>query len=217
MTPRHRGWLPHRRRLVRRTKRTILIVCEGKATEPNYFDGLKRVQRVMDDWAVTVKKGKGKSGLRVVQEAINRKNEAGGLYNETWCVLDTESLASPDAARDFGDAIAAAHQNNVAVAVSNPAFEVWFLAHFRRTSQHFPDADSVVQELNRFWKPSFHCDYDKTDRDVFARLAPRTDAAVGNAKTVRETDHRDKTHIAECNSATDVYLLVERLLGLEGG
>ena len=51
------------------------------------------------------------------------------------------------------------------------------------------------------------------------RPAPRfgrTDAAVENARWVRESHHSQDTPVEDCNSSTEVYLLVERLLGKPG-
>jgi hypothetical protein len=38
------------------------------------------------------------------------------------------------------------------------------------------------------------------------------DAAITNANDVRTKDHGGETDIAKCNSATDVYKLVDKLL-----
>ncbi len=203
---------PHRRRLGRKTKRTILIVGEGRETEPNYFHGLKQVQSVRDRYAATIKRGDGGSRVQIVKEAVNRKRDHGRQYDEAWCVFDTESLGSAEAIKDYQDAIALAKQNGIRAAVSNPSFEVWLLAHFARSSRQFLDGDAVIVELNKAWQRSFRCDYDKSDADVYAKLDHLKEAAIENARSVREKDHHGKADIAECNSSTEVHLLVERLL-----
>lgn len=192
-------------------KHTILIVGEGQETEPNYFDGLSRVQCVRNRYAVTVKKGNGRSRVQIMQEAINKKGR-GKQYDETWCVFDTESLDSDDAVNDYNAAIALANKNGIEVAVSNPSFEVWLLAHFTRSSRHFSNGDAVIVELNKHWRPAFKCEYNKSDVDIFGKLFSRMEAAIDTAKTVLKKDHAGRTDIAKCNSATNVYRLVDKLL-----
>ena len=64
------------------------------------------------------------------------------------CVLDTESLETIQAKEDLAAARQEAVHNGITLYLSNPAFEVWLLAHFRRTSRSFKDCDAVIVELN---------------------------------------------------------------------
>ena len=61
------------------------------------------------------------------------------------------------------------------------------------------------------WNAAFRQPYHKSDDKVYQRLAGRTQAAVTNAKMVVKIDHREKPAIADRNSSTDFYQLVERL------
>ena len=85
----------------RKLKTTLLIVGEGKETEPNYFHGLKREGRVHEAYAVTVKRGNGGSRTQIVREAIDRRNERIEDYNETWCVMDVEKMDTSEARKEF--------------------------------------------------------------------------------------------------------------------
>jgi len=105
-----------------------------------------------------------------------------------------------------------ADENDISLYLSNPAIEVWFLAHFLRTSQQFNDCNAVIVELDKKWTANFGRPYEKSDRDVYKRLASRTQAAIENARAVVEHDHGDKSDIAACNSSTEVYRLVEDLI-----
>ncbi|MEW4531095.1 hypothetical protein [Maioricimonas sp. JC845] len=60
----------------RPVKRRVLIVCEGRETERNYFDQLKRRDEVDALFTVTVKRSKGGSRTHVAESAIDRKREA---------------------------------------------------------------------------------------------------------------------------------------------
>jgi hypothetical protein len=185
-----------------------LIVCEGKETEPNYFNGLKREEPIREEFAIRVKRGKGGSRLQVAQFAVDRKNEPGTDYDEVWCVMDGERPEGLDETRRALDLL---DGNSISAAVSNPAFEVWFLAHFERTAAAFLDPDAVIVRLNKHWQERFSIRYDKADDRIYDRVAKLTASAVGNARWVREKHHDPAACIVDCNSATDVYRLVARL------
>jgi len=210
---RHRLGRPARVAATRLIKRTVLIVGEGQETEPNYFRGLKREQTIERRFAVTVKKGHGRSPETVVEEAMHHKERAesrGESYDEVWCVLDVEGLGSRES---LERAIIMARQNGIALCLSNPCFEVWLLAHFVRESRAHNGCDSVEARLNPHWRRLCEQDYRKGDERLYARLSHLTEAAMQNARVVREVDHRDKASMIEANSSTEVYRLVGRLLG----
>lgn len=195
----------------RKLKKTILIVCEGEKTERYYLDGLKREETVSEAFAITVVPGKGGSRSQIVERAINQKAQRKGM-DVFLCVLDTESLETMQAKADLAAARQEAARNDITLYLSNPAFEVWFLAHFRRTSRSFRNCDAVIVELDREWSAAFGQPYNKSDDGAYQRLAERTQAAIANAKDVVEIDHREKADIVNRNSSTDFYQLVERLL-----
>lgn len=196
----------------REPKKTLLIVCEGEKTERYYLDGLKRQEAISKVFAITVVPGKGGSRSQIIKRAINKKNAQRREMDIVLCVLDTESLENTQAKEDLETARQEANHNDITLYLSNPAFEVWFLAHFRRTSQSFRDCDAVIVELDKEWSAAFGQPYNKSDDKGYQRLAGRTQDAVTNAKNVVEIDHREKTDIADRNSSTDFYQLVERLL-----
>lgn len=127
----------------------------------------------------------GKDPDQTVQKAIEevRRTEAKGAdfeYDEIWCVFDVEQRAQLAA-----DARASARRNGFHTAISNPAFEVWLLAHFQRTATAFLDASAVCDVLDALWQRHFGCGYDKADRAIFHRLRDRVEDAVANARSVR--------------------------------
>lgn len=198
----------------RKLRKTILIVCEGEKTERNYLEGLKGKETIKKAFAITVVGGKGGSRSQIIERAVNRKKEEEQRkeIDVSLCVLDTESLETTQAKQDLAAARQEAARNDIALYLSNPAFEVWFLAHFRRTSRSFRNCDAVIVELDREWSAAFGQPYNKSDGRAYQRLAGRTQAAITNAKDVVEIDHREKADIVDRNSSTDFYQLVERLL-----
>ena len=195
----------------RKLKKTILIVCEGEKTERYYLDGLKREETVSEAFAITVVPGKGGSRSQIIERAINQKAQRKGM-DVVLCVLDTEVLENPQVKEDLATARQEADRNDITLYLSNPAFEVWFLAHFRRTSRSFRNCDAVIVELDREWRAAFGQPYDKSDDKAYRRLAGRTQDAVTNAKNVVKIDHKEKPDIAGRNSSTDFYRLVKKLL-----
>jgi hypothetical protein len=202
-----------RRSRHRPLKVRILIVCEGRETEPNYFRGLRDEEAVRQNFSVVVQKGKGGSCLAVVEHAVAEKAKAaarGEGFDEVWCVFDVEQ-AGQRAQVIEGRTLAGRHI--IQLALSNPSFEVWFLAHFVRTKRSFAGGDAVIKELNKHWSREFRLDYEKNDEKVYERLAGRTQTARDNARKVRRQDWAAAADILDCNSATDVFLLVELLQG----
>jgi hypothetical protein len=113
-----RGFRP--RQLDARTVRqNFLIVCEGERTEPNYF----RAFPVAADVKVHIY-GAADNTINVVRKAIDLREQ--GDYNQVWCVFDRDSFP----AQHVNEAIALAQHEQIDVAFSNEAFELWYLLHF---------------------------------------------------------------------------------------
>ncbi len=151
----------------------------------------------------------------MVQQAVAELEKAAARredFDEVWCVLDVEQAGRRE---QVTRARALADQHAIQLALSNPAFEVWLLAHFVRTKKSFGDGAAVIADLNRHWHRIFMRDYEKNDEKLCERLRDRTRTAIAHSRNVRTHDWDSSADIVDCNSATDVYLLVERLLGAE--
>lgn len=102
-------------------RQRILIVCEGKKTEPAYF-------RAFHLSNVTIE-GVGMNTQSLVQRAVELRDAAlreRRGYDAIWCVFDRDSFP----ADVFNQALALAQRNNFGVTYSNEAFELWYLLHF---------------------------------------------------------------------------------------
>jgi len=205
---------PERLSKARREKTTILIVGEGRETEPNYFRGLTREDEVAAKFAAKVMKGHGQSPESVVEEATRYKQQAKSrdeAYDEVWCVLDVEGA---DKRASLDRAVAVAKEKDIDLCLSNPCFEVWLLAHFERKARAYDGSVKVIAQLNKHWRKQYKLDYEKNDEGVYERVSDLTRTAITNAQWVRETHHDVNKPTADCNSSTDVYRLVRRLMGL---
>ena len=128
--------------------------------------------------------------------------EQDNAYDQVWCVLDVEG---GDKHESLIRALGRAGKERVNLCLSNPAFEVWFLAHYERTAKSFADADAVIRVCNKHWQKHHQQDYRKNDRGVHARLSRHTETAIENARWVSKSHRWDSPDTIDRNSSTDVF------------
>jgi hypothetical protein len=151
----------------------------------------------------------GRQTERLVQQAVNlrrkQSQEPDALpYEEVWSVFDREATNEPD---DFPAAIQRANREQLALAISNPCFEYWYLLHYRETDRPFQDADEVVETLrNNDCLPGY-----QKSQDVFERLLEHREQALERAERLYER-HRDRERDRFPNPSTLVQRLVRRLI-----
>ncbi|HSV64404.1 MAG TPA: RloB family protein [Mycobacteriales bacterium] len=119
-----------RRRPRRERRREVYVFTEGKVTEPEYVDQLKRRQRT---FAVKVHNEHG-GPERIVPLAVEHKRagdrsaEKEGLPPEewpaVWCMFDRDQHPGIDTLTRQ------AEEAGVRVAFSHPCFEFWVLLHY---------------------------------------------------------------------------------------
>jgi hypothetical protein len=202
-----------RRPRIRKTKRLVLVVGEGRETEPNYFHGLKREQAVLDRFNVSIRRANGGSAFDVVYYAVKKMKETRQgrtPFDEVWCVLDVESQAGK-ATRRIPEARALAEEHGIKLIWSNPSFERWYLSHFEKTMRPFRDCDALIDVLNKHWLKHFSRDYEKNDTGVYSALKPRIETALENAEFALKEHHNRGSKILDANSATQVHELVRHL------
>ncbi len=122
----------------RAPRRRLLILCEGKVTEPQYFKEFKREYRSqLVDIEILRACGVPKT---LVESAVERKKSAERQarkekdpfvkYDEVWCVFDVDEHPN------LKEALKQARDNKLNVALSNPCFELWILLHFQDQRQY---------------------------------------------------------------------------------
>ena len=186
----------------------ILITCEGAETEPNYFQALRQELRLTSVEVEIQGKSHASAPIRVVGFAIRKKadrvrdakrSDFLTEYDEVWCVIDVENPANNT---PFKEAIQNAIRENLQLAVSNPAFEFWYLLHYEETSRAFRDGQELKQALT-VYEPNYQ---ERTD--MFTELYHKTDLAIERAKRIL-ANQVDKEPYP--NPSTYVFKLVERL------
>ncbi len=132
MAMRNRLRRPARRESQQDPKPLILVVCEGKATEPEYLESFVEACR---NPRVSIKAVPAAGvPMTIVRRAKQEKREAERRaakerdeylrYDQIWGVFDIDD--HPDVAR----AKSMARANDIKLAVSNPCVELWLLLHF---------------------------------------------------------------------------------------
>jgi hypothetical protein len=182
---------------IKEVKKAILIYCEGEKTEPNYFHALCKSLNISN---VEVN-GCGKNTDSLVEDAIKiRKNKYSG-YDQIWCVFDRDSFP----AQNFNRAIQIASNNNIEVAYSNEAFELWYLLHFNYI-------DSALSRT-LYQKKLTEClgeRYEKNSKDMYEKIKGRQSTAIINSENLL-ISYRGTFNPENCNPCTTVHCLVEEL------
>ena len=199
----------NRREATRTILPSILIVCEGRNTEPDYFNNFRisslRIKAV----------GEGYNSVSLVERAEELAGR--GDFDQVWCVFDKDDCSD----EDFNNAIKMAEEKGYKVGYSNQAFEYWLLLHFndhQGGKMHRDDCETKLNEALKQFGIRYNDDGSKHLRSDFLDLLdgidkntgkPRVKVAITRAKRNLK-NHSDKTP-AQAESSTTVYQLVEVL------
>lgn len=194
-----------RRQPFRDPKPTILIVCEGLITEPEYFDGFwhachnpRVTVHVSNDHGVPktlvgiAKELKNRALIRATREGDDNL-----AFDSVWCIYDVDDHPHLHEAREMAVA------NGIELAISNPCFELWLLLHFR-DSPGMQQRDTLGTMLKQY-----DPDYDK--HVVYAMFSAGYEEAVARAR--RMDQFAEECGDAGCNPTTGVYRLTTLIRG----
>jgi hypothetical protein len=190
-----------RRGPTREPKHRILVVCEGKVTEPEYFRAFQRAARnprvhveVANETGVPKTVVEAAIRLRKGAELeAKRQRDENLLWDEVWGVFDVDDHPNLDQAKRL------ARKESIEVAVSNPCFELWALLHFEDQRAHI-DRRKLRAKLRRHLPL-----YDKSLD--FDRMHPGYDDALRRAQAL-DMD-ADRQGERGRNPATGVHRLTE--------
>jgi len=196
--------LLRRRQAMKDSYDVILIVCEGKKTEPNYFTELKKTFRLSS--ANVRVCGRGSDPLSVVEFALEtfRKEPE---FDRVYCVFDRDRHTRYDAAMDK-----LGKKNKFFAIPSVPCFEFWLLLHFKYTTKPFdaPYGDSICSKVIEELKNHLPA-YQKGEQNIFNQLKDKLDNAITNARRVEQFHKTSGTD----NPSTSMHSLVEYLRELK--
>lgn len=180
----------------RREKPRILIICEGKRTEPNYFACFHGANIVV--------KGFGMNTDSLVRKAIEIRDKDEYGFNQVWCVFDRDDFP----AERFNNAFIIARQEDISIAYSNEAFELWYLLHFYyydaaiKRNQYFEKLSDEMIKL-------FGIKYEKNNLIMYDILKSRQNLAIKHAKKL--LSQYNPLNPEKDKPSTTVFTLVEEL------
>lgn len=190
---------------------SILIVCEGTRTEPNYFEAFSKMQQGVIVYDIEVK-GLGRGTRDVVEKAVELKNK--NSYDRVWAVFDKDEFP----AKDFNDAIELGRKAGIEVAWSNEAFELWYLYHFQNVTTGvsrslYEEKISAAVNASPAYKSKKKYRYAKKDPHNFEIMMKY--GSLESALKFAEAKHKEyaDARYAEHNPCSTVYRLALQLLG----
>lgn len=185
-------------------KKYYLVVCEGKRTEPNYFNYYQSI--LPKNTAVLQVIGEGAETIRVVEKAISVKKERADdpinpAFDEVWAIFDKDDF--PD--RNFNEAIELANRNGINSGFSNESFELWYVLHFNRL-----DAQLHRTAYIKILSEKLGYAYAKNDGRIPEDIRNKGDVKLA-IKRAEELDqlHEGKTAAKSCPS-TKVHILIKQ-------
>lgn len=194
---------PRRRTTTGVAPRRISVFTEGSKTEPGYIKHWHRLHR--DRVQVLVWDGLG-APIQVVERAVETKKREtrearrgrGSASDEYWCVIDVDRHPHVDRA------VEKAQANSVAIAVSNPCIELWFVLHFQDHTAHIKTetAQDISQRELKCGKA--------LNQDALQRLAERYLDAKTRAENL-ERKHRDDGNPPRWNPSSSVWTLIDQI------
>lgn len=203
------GYQPKKRNSrTRREKRVLLLAAEGKnKTETNYFSKFKS-----DKFVIRFVRGNETDPVRMTKQLL-RDYEELDLSDADYaaCLVDSDFDTKKDVQLKQADKlIAKAKQDNVALIVSGPCFEIWYLCHFVYTTAAYNNTADVLHQLEKYIPG-----YKKGNEDTFfSLLQGKTKVAIANAKRLEKycKDARKQMHRVEFMPSTEVYKVFEYFL-----
>lgn len=115
-------------------ERVIIISCEGRNTEPEYFNCIKtklseHISALLEIRVIEKNDNNSRPQhvVRNLQQFIADKYDYKSDYDEMWVVCDREKVDSRK--RDLESVIPDCNKHNFSVALTNPLFEFWLLLH----------------------------------------------------------------------------------------
>lgn len=184
-----------------------LIVCEGKQTEPNYFNGLKKKINKKYGNKIDVLipkieiKGTGKNTVDLVNYTRKFVNYSNKEYGKIWVVFDKDDYSD----EQFDNAI----QNcDYFAAWSNPNFELWLLLHFGKVN-NYVSKDDIFEYLDKEFQRNKLGNYKKNDDKIFEKVSKNNGLtkAIENSKNLKQLNNK-ALKPSKNNPMTMVYKIV---------
>lgn len=184
----------------KKERNSILIVCEGEATEPIYYHFFRKENRLSTDIVDIYGKECGTNPLTVVNFAIDKSKEKKGYekYKAVYCVFDV------DTHEHISQAIQLAKSHEFIPVISNICFEYWLFLHIKSYNRAATCCDELESEIKKEITT-----YEKSNKEVIEKLAESYDEAVERVRLIKTS--RDWSNLLETNPSTNAFIVVEAI------
>ena len=185
----------------------ILVVCEGRKTEPNYFNGLKDDLRLNSaNVEITGESNSSPKDVFAFAEKRYKEEERAGFpFDRVFCVFDKDSHTNYESTLQQ---IKNAKPGNVFHAITSvPAFEYYLLLHYEFTTRPCTSRE-VLSDLKRHIPK-----YRKGNTDIYTTLRDRLKTAKTNAEQSMKAATRNNTD----NPSTKAHELVRFMQQMAAG
>jgi hypothetical protein len=192
----------------RKTKKervNILIACEDEKSSKYYLNGLIKFLD-LGGKVITLPKSKGTEPLQVLNHLIEKSEKY--KYLDRWIVIDRDQHST------FSQALIESKKQNIKVAYSNEAFELWLILHFKDLQRYTnrKDLEKILDDeiiKNNISKSG----YSKSDDEIFQKVYSRQNDAIKRAKNLINIFQNNNGEInpTKNNPSTNFYQLIEEL------
>jgi hypothetical protein len=179
----------------------VLLVCEGKKTEPLYLADLVDELRVPTASFEIV--GAGSDPSAVVERAVARAESEDGDYDYIFCVFDRDThqryAEACERCRQRAPKRKGATDTKIVAITTNPSFEYWLLLHLKPTTKPYRRAgkktsgDQAMADFSKEFLASTGKRYEKGLGGVYKILRPKLEGAIKFADTAN-SDGLDNPH-----------------------
>ena len=185
----------------------IVVVTEGVSTEPAYLKAFNRYHGDRSARLVTIGVGGDPRAVveRAIEESRKLKIDPLAARDSIWAMFDRDVHARFDEATDL------ARGNRIALAVSNPCFELWGILHYQE--QDAPLGRHECQRKLGELCPDYRAGGGKVFDDPEA-IEQRYSVAVERASV--SVERRNEEGAPGGNPSTTVYLLTEHIRCFDG-
>lgn len=195
-----------RKKKIREQYETVLIVCEGKKTEPYYFKAYRDDLKLNSAYVEVL--GEGADPLYIVRKAISLCSD--NDYDRIYCVFDKDEHPKYNEALSKITGLRSRVKKPLPIYAipSVPCFEYWLLLHFVDNAKPYirngskSAGDQLCSELKTHIR-----DYQKGQKDVFHKTKMKLTEAIKRAKRI----NAEQKKCGNDNPSTFVYELLEYL------
>lgn len=205
-------------------RKAFVISCEGKNTEPEYFYTIKNKLSDYIDVLIQieiVEKNSGNEPYNVLSDLLEHTNkkQQDDSYDVTndefWIVIDREK--NDIRKQHIIDILDSCEDNNIDIALTNPAFEFWLLLHIVDNSLYDSDKLYKNEKINgskRFLDKEISnilCGYSKK-----AGKFPKNIVTMENLKKAVEQEKFFENELKKIidNLGSNVGKLVQRIVNI---